>query len=203
MIFIVRVSESERLSYSHKIFINVKIFDSMKLEDTSRQKIAAEQIEAAMKERGLGKKQFAVLMHKNPSEVTKWLSGNHNFTIALLEDISRALGVRITGVEDVSGLVYGYTTDTDELHLEDSVAAYSLDRSLTRKIRRRSAELGISAKRYLELVVDEEISKSIALPKVSLPSIYDDVVQKYASIASCPSMEDLNKDERLARIWNR
>ena len=175
----------------------------MKLEDTSRQKIAAEQIEAAMKERGLGKKQFAVLMHKNPSEVTKWLSGHHNFTIALLEDISRALGVRITGVEDVSGLVYGYTTDTDELHLEDSVAAYSLDRSLTRKIRRRSAELGISAKRYLELVVDEEISKSIALPKVSLPSIYDDVVQKYASIASCPSMEDLNKDEMLARIWNR
>lgn len=30
MIFIVRVSDSERLSYSHKIFINVKIFDSMK-----------------------------------------------------------------------------------------------------------------------------------------------------------------------------
>ncbi len=29
-IFIVRVSDSERLSYSHKIFINVKIFDSMK-----------------------------------------------------------------------------------------------------------------------------------------------------------------------------
>src|SRR5574344_2017580 len=31
MIFIVRVSDSERLSYSHKIFINVKIFDSMKI----------------------------------------------------------------------------------------------------------------------------------------------------------------------------
>src|SRR5574344_1441787 len=30
MIFIVRVSDSERLSYSHKIFIDVKIFDSMK-----------------------------------------------------------------------------------------------------------------------------------------------------------------------------
>ena len=30
MIFIVRVSDGERLSYSHKIFIDVKIFDSMK-----------------------------------------------------------------------------------------------------------------------------------------------------------------------------
>ena len=31
MIFIVRVSDSERLSYSHKIFIDVKNFDSMKI----------------------------------------------------------------------------------------------------------------------------------------------------------------------------
>lgn len=30
MIFIVRVSDSERLSCSHEIFIDVKIFDSMK-----------------------------------------------------------------------------------------------------------------------------------------------------------------------------
>ena len=33
MIFIVRVSDSERLSNFHKIFINVKIFDSSKISD--------------------------------------------------------------------------------------------------------------------------------------------------------------------------
>ena len=33
MIFIVRVSDSERLSNSHKIFINVNIFDSLKISD--------------------------------------------------------------------------------------------------------------------------------------------------------------------------
>ena len=33
MIFIVRVSDSERLSNFHKIFINVKIFDSLKISD--------------------------------------------------------------------------------------------------------------------------------------------------------------------------
>ena len=33
MIFIVRVSDSERLSNSHKIFINVKILDSLKISD--------------------------------------------------------------------------------------------------------------------------------------------------------------------------
>ncbi|MGN0189500.1 MAG: helix-turn-helix domain-containing protein [Candidatus Cryptobacteroides sp.] len=57
----------------------------MKRNEKSRRKIAAEQIAAAMKLRGLGKKQFAELMHRSPSEVTKWLSGGHNFTIALLQ----------------------------------------------------------------------------------------------------------------------
>ena len=175
----------------------------MKDRDISRQKIAAEQIEVAMKERGLGKKQFAELMHKNPSEVTKWLSGKHNFTIALLEEISKALGVRITGVEDVNELVCGYTENSEQPQLEDSGATYSLDLCLSRKIRQRSSVLGISAKRYLELLVDEDISKSTALPKVSLPPVYDDVVHKYSGIASCPKVEDLDNDERLARIWNR
>ena len=175
----------------------------MKDRDISRQKIAAEQIEAAMKERGLGKKQFAELMHKNPSEVTKWLSGKHNFTIALLEEISKALGVRITGVEDVNELVCGYTENSEQPQLEDSGATYSLDLCLSRKIRQRSSALGISAKRYLELLVDEDISKSTFLPRVSLPPVYDDVVHKYTGIASCPKVEDLDNDERLARIWNR
>ena len=175
----------------------------MKDRDISRQKIAAEQIEVAMKERGLGKKQFAELMHKNPSEVTKWLSGKHNFTIALLEEISKALGVRITGVEDVNELVCGYTENSEQPQLEDSGATYSLDLCLSRKIRQRSSVLGISAKHYLELLVDEDISKSTSLPRVSLPSVYDDVVIKYAGIALCPKVEDLNNDERLARIWNR
>ena len=150
----------------------------MKGRDLSRQKIAAEQIEAAMKERGLGKKQFAELIHRNPSEVTKWLSGKHNFTIALLEEISKALGVRITGVEDVNELVCGYTENSEQPQLEDSGATYSLDLCLSRKIRQRSSALGISAKRYLELLVDEDISKSTFLPRVSLPPVYDDVVHK-------------------------
>ena len=33
MIFIVRVSDSERLSNFHKIFINVKISDNLKISD--------------------------------------------------------------------------------------------------------------------------------------------------------------------------
>lgn len=48
----------------------------------------ATEIEHLMQERGLTKKQFADALGKKPSEVTKWLSGQHNFTIRTLAMLS-------------------------------------------------------------------------------------------------------------------
>ena len=52
-------------------------------------------IDDAMKAKGLGKKQFADKVGRKPSEITKWLSGTHNFTIETLADIERVLEIRI------------------------------------------------------------------------------------------------------------
>ncbi len=52
-------------------------------------------IDDAMKAKGLGKKQFADKVGRKPSEITKWLSGTHNFTVETIADIERVLGVRI------------------------------------------------------------------------------------------------------------
>lgn len=52
----------------------------------------AKEIEALMKEKGLTKKQFADALGKKPSEVTKWLSGQHNFTIRTLAMLSSFFG---------------------------------------------------------------------------------------------------------------
>ena len=41
-----------------------------------------------MQARGLSKKQFADAIGKRPSEVTRWLSGEHNFTIATIAMLS-------------------------------------------------------------------------------------------------------------------
>lgn len=41
-----------------------------------------------MLDRGLTKKQFADALGKKPSEVTKWLSGQHNFTIRTIAMLS-------------------------------------------------------------------------------------------------------------------
>ena len=48
----------------------------------------ADRIDALIKKRGLTKKEFADSIGKRPSEVTKWLSGQHNFTIRTLAMLS-------------------------------------------------------------------------------------------------------------------
>ena len=45
-----------------------------------------------MKEKGLSKKQFADAIGKRPSEITRWLSGEHNFTISTLAMLSSFFG---------------------------------------------------------------------------------------------------------------
>lgn len=45
-----------------------------------------------MTERGLSKMEFAQALGKRPCEVTKWLSGQHNFTIRTLSLISAFFG---------------------------------------------------------------------------------------------------------------
>ncbi len=51
-----------------------------------------------MQERGLSKKQFANALGRRPCEVTKWLSGQHNFTISTLAMLSEFFGKPIITV---------------------------------------------------------------------------------------------------------
>lgn len=58
----------------------------------------ANRIEALMRKNGLTKKQFAEAIGRRPSEITKWLSGEHNFTIATLTRLSAYFGESIITV---------------------------------------------------------------------------------------------------------
>lgn len=55
-------------------------------------------IDALMQERGLTKKQFAEQIGKRPSEITRWLSGQHNFTVSTLAMLSAFFGKSIINV---------------------------------------------------------------------------------------------------------
>lgn len=58
----------------------------------------SDRIDFLMNERGLSKKQFADALGRRPSEITKWLSGQHNFTIATLGMLSAFFGQPIITV---------------------------------------------------------------------------------------------------------
>lgn len=51
-----------------------------------------------MEEKGLSKKGLADALGKRPSEVTKWLSGQHNFTVSTLAMLSAFFGQPIISV---------------------------------------------------------------------------------------------------------
>lgn len=52
----------------------------------------ADRLDFLIKNRGLSKKEFAEAIGKRPSEVTKWLSGQHNFTLRTLAMLSTFFG---------------------------------------------------------------------------------------------------------------
>jgi predicted transcriptional regulator len=49
-------------------------------------------IAQTLSERGMSQKDFAKLVGKTETEVSRWLAGRHNFTIATIAKISTALG---------------------------------------------------------------------------------------------------------------
>ena len=89
----------------------------------------AARIADAMQAAGLSKSQFARKMGKSPSEITKWLSGTHNFTIDSLQEISAVLGVEITSAMDYS--TSESTTETIQITIPQS------DRKLLSEIARK------------------------------------------------------------------
>ena len=66
-----------------------------KLQATTKMTIAA-RLDDLIKARGWGKSEFAEKVNKNPSEITKWLSGTQNFTIDILSEIAVALKMPVT-----------------------------------------------------------------------------------------------------------
>ena len=55
-------------------------------------------IDALMQERGLSKKQFADQIGKRPSEITRWLSGQHTSPVSTLAMLSAFFGKSIISV---------------------------------------------------------------------------------------------------------
>lgn len=58
----------------------------------------ADRIDTVLKSKGLTQKDLATRMGKRESEISKWLTGRHNFTTKTLAGISLALGEPIISI---------------------------------------------------------------------------------------------------------
>lgn len=67
-----------------------------------------------LKNRGIKKNEFAKMLDKKPSEITKWLSGLHNLTLKSITKMEVALGVNLMNPEPqyvYLGMVEGGSQD--------------------------------------------------------------------------------------------
>ncbi len=64
-------------------------------EPNDRRMGLAVKIAEALRSRGLTNQEFAFMMGKKPSEVTRWLSGTHNFTTETLWQMERVLRIQL------------------------------------------------------------------------------------------------------------
>ncbi len=58
----------------------------------------AERISEILKSKGLTQKEFARHLNKRESEISKWLTGRHNFTMQTIAKIETALGCKLIDV---------------------------------------------------------------------------------------------------------
>jgi len=72
------------------------------LEKVEKRMLLAARIDDAIKAKKWKKKDFAEALGKSNSEISKWLSGTHNFTSDTLFDIERILNLTLIQLEDRS-----------------------------------------------------------------------------------------------------
>ena len=78
-----------------------EIFDEIpreKREETRLSFAISNRIDTLMRQRGLNRKQLAEALGKRPNEITRWLSGEHNFTLATIAKLYTFFGNPIVDV---------------------------------------------------------------------------------------------------------
>ena len=58
----------------------------------------AERISEVLKAKNLTQKDFANRLHKRESEISKWMTGRHNFTMQTIAKIEVALGCKLINI---------------------------------------------------------------------------------------------------------
>lgn len=89
-------------------------------------------IHSILTERGYTQKQLADMMGKKPSEISKWLSGEHNFTLKSISKLEAELGESLIEVpKPISTKVFHSTNKTTTFKIYKNVARIEMNRGNT------------------------------------------------------------------------
>lgn len=104
------MSKARKINLSFLEELRTETSPQMSQQISKRMKLAA-QIDDALTSRSLTNQEFAFMMGKKPSEITRWLSGTHNFTTETLWEIERVLSIQLL----TSSVPEGKVNEADEL----------------------------------------------------------------------------------------
>jgi transcriptional regulator with XRE-family HTH domain len=95
----------------------------IQMDFSSKAELIARKIDERIKELGLNRQEFARLMDVQPSTVTKWLGGKHNFTLETISEIERKLSLSLldlTTVGHESSAVYSIHISSSDIPLNSA-----------------------------------------------------------------------------------
>lgn len=98
---------NNRKSYNSQVIDDLlREITPEELSRTEKRMLLAVCIDEAIKIKGWKKQDFAKAIGKKPSEISKWLSGTHNFTADTLFDIERILDIHLFKLECKPDVIY-------------------------------------------------------------------------------------------------
>lgn len=158
----------------------------------SRRRRIAEEIADELQAQNLSRKEFAQMMHRSPSEVTKWLGGNHNFTSDLLAEISETLGVEISGCEfHTPAPLCGYGSLKEPA--SDTGMSIVLPSDLLLTLYRKAKSEGMSAREYASKV----LAAALGEKEMSAHDFYGVFGDEFPDAAELATMRTSNKSIEL------
>ena len=76
--------------------------DENEYKRTEKKMMLAARIDEAKRAKGWKNKDLAKVLGKKDSEISKWLSGTHNFTADTLSDLEEVLGIQLLNINSIS-----------------------------------------------------------------------------------------------------
>jgi len=115
----------------------------------ARRMRTAIQIADAMAEQHISKKELADKMGRQPSEITKWLAGDQNFTSDTLAELSYYLHAKITG--ESPSVSYSYLNITYDPSLVLDLPLVNINEPISKRRRWNTAQedtVGVISNNY-------------------------------------------------------